>query len=143
MSASFDANPFGSVQFSVKSPLSGFPPVQQQATGYVPPLVIKPVYVKGNISLPQQQIPHPDGMQLLANALGIPSLVSFLSGSKKTTSTGSFTLNGSSSLHEASWDSEAIDPETGETIQMKALRRLPGFYEEPDNPFDRSLDILS
>ncbi len=144
MSPSFEANPFGSVLFNARVPVSAnvHPPTvptmnwQENAVYSRQETPVNPTPVR-----PSAQVsPMPDSMQLLSAALGIPTLAQYFGVGKKGSAFNPFQNTMESDLHAVEGDAETADPD--DTSLSARWPRQSRFRATSGNPFTQSLDVL-
>jgi hypothetical protein len=144
MSPSFEANPFGSVLFSARVPVSANvqPPSvhsmnwQENAVYTRQESPVNPTPVRANV----QASLMPDSMQLLSAALGIPTLAQYLGVGKKGGAFNPFQNTVESDLYPTDGEAESTDPD--DTSLSNRWQRQSRFRPTAGNPFTQSLDVL-
>lgn len=139
-----NANPFGSVQFGARSPAQSGPVFTGRQDAALPqvPSVKGLAPLHGGVT---NTGTVPDPVQMLANAIGVPGLASYLSGGKKVSmNTGNpFSVENENGFDIYEANGEAIDPETGEGIGGNTRkRRVPSFQPRLENPFERAFNLI-
>lgn len=152
MTANIQANPFGTAQLNTRPALNGTPLPRQTipATSFAAANPLVPPngsHQSGSVSNAGGPItrPLPDTTQHLVNALGIPTLVSYLNGGRKPTANtpNPFRLDGGASSayeEEAFFDEEKQQPNPFNTGGLET-----DASPDPDagNPFRYALYVSS
>lgn len=145
MTANIHANPFGLAQLNARPPLPGPNPLRQgfpvapQPAGINTPLSPPATRNTGGLGITSL----PDTTQYLVSTLGVPTLVSYLGGTRKANGKqpNPFKLDESAPSYEG--ESEALDF-TGNTRSVtRPKRKLAAIEPDKENPFRTSLNLFS
>lgn len=145
MTANIHANPFGLAQLNARPPLSGPNPLRQGFPVAPQPAVINtppaPPATRNTGGLGFTSLP--DTTQYLVSTLGVPTLVSYLGGTRKANGNqpNPFKLDESAPTYEG--ENEELDFTGNAGSITRPKRRLAAVELDKENPFRASLNLFS